>query len=108
MRLLKIENEEILNRESKAKIKKSSAGNYIISECEFEQIITRASKEGARLALHELGLDDDHAHLDIRDLRELLNAFKMAKRHTFKIFIKWLVLGVMTLITAGFLSFIIK
>jgi len=96
------------DKESKPEIKKSKAGNFIISESEFERLMGKASKKGARLALSELGLDDEHAHLDIRDLRELLSAFKMAKRHTFKIFIKWLVIGVMTLITAGFLSFMTK
>jgi len=96
------------DRESRPQVKKSKAGNFIISECEFERLMSKASKQGARLALSELGLDDEDAHLDIRDLRGLLSAFKMAKRHTFKIFIKWLVIGVMTLITAGFLSFMTK
>jgi len=98
----------MLDKESKSNIKRSSAGNYIMPEGEFEQLIKRASKEGARLALSEIGLDDDNAHLDIRDLRGLLNAFRMAKKHSFKVFIKWLVVGIMTLITAGFLSFITK
>ena len=96
------------DKELRPQIKRSKAGNFIISECEFERLMGKASKKGARLALSELGLDDEHAHLDIRDLRELLSAFKMAKRHTFKIFIKWLVIGIMTLITAGFLSFMTK
>ena len=94
--------------DKKSKIRKSSAGNYIISECEFEELIKRASKQGAKLVLCELGLDDDDAHLDIRDLRNLLNSFRMAKRQGFKVFIKWLVIGIMTLITAGFLSIISK
>ena len=88
------------------KTKKSFTGNYIISECEFEKIIQRASKEGARLALSELGLDDDHAHLDIRDLRELLKAFRIAKKDSFRIFIKCIIVGIITLITAGFISLI--
>ncbi len=96
------------NTEPKLRIKKSRAGNFIISECEFERLMSKASKQGARLALSELGLDDDNAHLDIRDLRSLLSAFKMAKKHSFKVFIRWLVIGIMTLITAGFLSIISK
>jgi hypothetical protein len=71
-------------------------------------MLLRASKKGAAEALREIGLDDDLAHIDIRNLRELLKSFRMAKSHAFKVFIRWFVIGIMTLITAGFLSLISK
>ena len=87
-----------------SKIKKSDEGEFIITKCELELMLEQASKEGAKQALTELGLHDENAPTDIRDLRELLKAFRMAKKDTFRIFIKWVVVGFMTLITAGFIS----
>ncbi len=74
-----------------------------ITSIELEALLTKASKQGAKAALKEIGLDDDNAYIDIQNLRELLKSFRMAKRHAFKVFVRWLVIGIMTLITAGFI-----
>ncbi len=87
-----------------SKIKKSDDGEFIITKCELELLLEQASKEGAKKALTELGLHDENAPTDIRDLRELLKAFRIAKKDAFRISVKWVVVGVMTLITAGFIS----
>lgn len=76
----------------------------VLTETELEMLLTKASKQGATAALQEIGLDDDNAYIDIQNLRELLKSFRMAKRHAFKVFVRWLVIGIMTLITAGFIS----
>ncbi|MFT5702885.1 MAG: hypothetical protein ACI9TO_000239 [Rickettsiales bacterium] len=81
---------------------------FILSKTELEEIMTRSSKMGAADALKAIGLDDHNAHIDIRNLRELLRSFRMAKSHAFGAFIKWLVVGLMVLLTAGFLSIISK
>lgn len=91
-----------------SKIKKTDKGDFIISKCELEQLLEHASKQGAKIALSELGLNDENASSDIRDLRELLKALRLAKKDSFRIFIKYLVVGIMTLITAGFISIISK
>lgn len=77
-----------------------------LTSIELEAMLEKASKQGAKLALAELGLDDGHARIDIRDLRELLKAFRMAKKDSFRLFVKWIVIGIITLITAGFISLI--
>ena len=77
-----------------------------LTSIELEALLQKASKQGAKMALAELGLEDSHAGMDIRDLRELLKAFRMAKKDSFRIFVKWIVIGVITLITAGFISLI--
>jgi len=71
-----------------SKIKKSDEGEFILTKCELEQLLEQASKNGAKIALSELGLHDENAPTDIRDLRELLKAFRMAKKDSFRIFIK--------------------
>lgn len=86
--------------------KDEKAKQISLSEIELEALLTKASKQGAKAALKEIGLDDDLAYMDIANLRELLKSFRMAKRHAFKIFIRWVVFGFMTLITAGFIALI--
>lgn len=85
---------------------KKNNKQYVLSESQLEILVTKASKNGAKIALSEIGLDDEHAHIDILSLRELLRSFRMAKSHAFRIFIKWLIIGFMTLITAGFFALI--
>ena len=87
---------------------RSPDGGFIISEKDFEELIEKASEKGARKALNQVGLDDAHAGIDIRDLRELLKALRMAKKDGFRILVRWVVIGIMTLITAGFISIISK
>ena len=86
------------------KIRKSEAGEFILNKCELEHLLEQASRQGAKMALHELGLHDDNAPTDIRDLRELLKAFRIAKKDSFRILIKCIVIGFMTVLTAGFIS----
>ena len=87
-----------------SKIKKSEEGEFVLSKCELELLLEHASQKGAKAALSELGLHDENAPTDIRDMRELLNAFRMAKKDSFRILIKCLIIGFMTIVTAGFIS----
>ncbi|MCE2518144.1 MAG: hypothetical protein J4F41_10090 [Alphaproteobacteria bacterium] len=48
---------------------------------DLDTLIERSARRGARLALAELGLDDDHAPKDIRDLRDLLVNWRRVHRH---------------------------
>lgn len=87
-------------------IKKTEQGEFILTSCELEHLLEKASRQGAKMALDELGLHDEDAPSDIKDLRKLLEAFRMAKKDSFRILIKWIVIGIMMLITAGFFSLI--
>jgi Family of unknown function (DUF6127) len=54
-------------------------------------LLEQASESGARRALALLGLDDSHAAKDMGELRELLSAWRDAKRSARKAAIGWLV-----------------
>ena len=86
--------------------KDEKAKQISLSEIELEALLIKASKQGAKAALKEIGLDDDLAYMDIANLRELLKSFRMAKKHAFKVFIRCMVFGFITLITAGFIALI--
>ena len=75
-----------------------------LSEEQLAVMLERASHQGARRALAEIGLHDEHAEHDIRDLRDLMASFRIAKTVAFRTFIRWLTIGVLTLILAGIVS----
>lgn len=58
------------------------------SEIEMELLLERAAKKGAREALHQLGLHDEEAPEDIRELRNLLDSYRDAKKTAWSTIIK--------------------
>ena len=61
----------------------------------------QASESGARRALALLGLDDSHAAKDMGELRELLSAWRDAKRSARKAAVGWLVRMALALLLIG-------
>lgn len=51
-----------------------------LTEEQFELMLDRAAKRGARAALEEIGLHDKSAGKDIEDLRELLSSWRETRR----------------------------
>lgn len=52
----------------------------ILTEEALEAMLDRAAKRGAREALKEIGLHDEDAHNDIKDLRGLLTSFRTTRK----------------------------
>ncbi len=70
-------------------------------QADFEQMLERAAERGARHALHEVGLDGEDAAHDIRELRNLLDAFNEAKKTAGLTIIKMVVTGLVMAILTG-------
>jgi len=68
---------------------------------EFEDMLERAAEKGARHALAEVGLDGSDAANDIRELRNLLDAFNEAKRTAGVTLVKMIVTGLVLALLAG-------
>lgn len=68
---------------------------------EFEAMLELAAERGARHALHEVGLDGEDAAHDIRELRDLLDAFNEAKKTAGLTIVKMLVTGLVMALLAG-------
>ena len=64
-------------------------------------LIEEASDLGAARALARLGLADDHAAKDKAEVRELLGAWRDAKRTARKTLISWLVRAGLALLVLG-------
>ncbi len=61
-------------------------------------LVEEASELGAARMLSRMGLDDATAHDDLAELRELLNAWRDAKRSAWRAAVDWLVRGVLALL----------
>jgi hypothetical protein len=64
-------------------------------------IVEEAGELGATRALTRLGLADDKAERDVAELRELLRAWRDAKRSAWKAAVGWAVRLVSVLLLAG-------
>ncbi len=64
-------------------------------------IVEEASELGAGRVLDRLGLGDPGAQDDIDELRELLSAWREAKKGAWKAAIDWLVRGALALLLVG-------
>ena len=68
---------------------------------ELQGLLEQASETGARRALAGLGLADASAAKDMGELRELLSAWRDAKRSARKAAIGWVVRMVLALLLIG-------
>jgi hypothetical protein len=64
-------------------------------------LIEEASEGGAERALSALGLRDENARRDMDDLRELLRAWRDAKKSAWNAVVTWAVRIVLALLVAG-------
>ncbi|WP_144095801.1 DUF6127 family protein [Croceicoccus sediminis] len=61
-------------------------------------MVEEASELGASRVLARMGLDDATAHEDLAELRELLAAWRDAKRSAWRAAVEWVVRGVLALL----------
>jgi hypothetical protein len=64
-------------------------------------IVEEASDLGAKRVLWRMGLDDETAHGDLIELRQLLRAWRDAKASAWRAAVNWVVRGVMALLLVG-------
>jgi 2-iminoacetate synthase ThiH len=81
---------------------KKKEKQIVISEAELAQILAQAAEIGARKVLDEIGLHDDEAKDDIRDLRSILSSFRVAKSECWKVLWRWITFIILGLLAAGF------
>ena len=72
-----------------------------MTELELEAIIQRAAEAGAKKALRDVGLQDDDAVHDVREVRDLLDSWRSVKRTAGKTFIQIITTLILGFIIAG-------
>jgi 2-iminoacetate synthase ThiH len=68
---------------------------------ELEAMLDRAAKKGAAEALRSLGLHDEDAANDLRDMRNLLDAWRMTKKSIWSTTVKMGTVAVISFIAAA-------
>ena len=68
---------------------------------ELEDMLDRAAKRGAKLVLRELGLHDESASVDIREIRSLLDTWRQTRQSIWNTFIKITTIAVFTFIAGA-------
>ena len=67
---------------------------------DIDALLEQAAERGARRALERLGLHDDDAGKDIRDLRTLIDGWRTAKKTVVTTVVQWLTIGLLGAVAA--------
>lgn len=68
---------------------------------QLEEMQKRAAEDGARLALAAIGLEDEKAVEDIRDIRDLMNAYRQARAIIWHTIVKYITMFMLGIISYG-------
>ena len=72
-----------------------------ITEEKLEDMLDRAAKRGATVALREVGLHDDDARKDIVEMRNLLEMWRDTRRGVWSTIVKMSTVAIITFIAAS-------
>lgn len=68
---------------------------------DFGDLLDRAAERGAERVLAHLGLENGHAARDIRELRDLLEAWRDARRTAWQTTVKLITTGIFAALLVG-------
>ncbi len=72
-----------------------------IRQEDLDELLTHAAERGAERCLAHLGLENGHAARDIRELRDLLEAWRDARRTAWQTTIKVVTTGILAALLVG-------
>ena len=72
-----------------------------ITREELNTLMREAAREGARTALSEVGLNDEEAGQDVRELRNLIESWRSSKKIIGSTVLKMITTGVLIFIAAA-------
>ena len=79
----------------------SDSRTLLMRKEDFEDLLNGAAERGAERALARLGLENGHAARDIGELRELLEAWRDARRTAWRTTIKVITTAVLAMLLVG-------
>jgi len=79
----------------------SDGEKFVMTEIQLRGICEDCALEGAKKALADIGLHDESAANDIRDVRSLLEAYRIARRGFLTGLGKLIAIGVLAIIAFG-------
>lgn len=79
----------------------SSEDTILLRREDFDELLDRAAERGAERVLAHLGLENGHAARDIRELRDLLEAWRDARRTAWQTTVKVITTGILAALLVG-------
>jgi len=79
----------------------SEGRQFTLRSEDFEDLLHRAAERGAERCLAHLGLENGHAARDIRELRDLLDAWRDARRTAWQTVVKVVTTGLLAALLVG-------
>ncbi len=79
----------------------TNADSCTRQDADIEEMLEKAAECGAKKALADIGLVDEDAAADIRDLRSLLEAMRMAKHTAWQTIVRVMTTGLILALMAG-------
>ncbi|KKW67926.1 membrane protein [Lampropedia cohaerens] len=73
----------------------------LIRREDFDELLDRAAERRAERVLAHLGLENGHAAKDIRELRDLLQAWRDARRTAWQTAVKVITTGILAALLVG-------
>jgi len=73
----------------------------LLRKDDFDDLLDRAAERGAERCLAHLGMENGHAARDIRELRDLLEAWRDARRTAWRTVIKLVTTGILAVLMVG-------
>lgn len=73
----------------------------LLRKGDFDELLAHAAERGAERVLSHLGLENGHAARDIRELRDLLEAWREARHTAWQTFVKVLTTGLLAALLVG-------
>jgi len=73
----------------------------LLRKDDFDDLLDRAAERGAERCLAHLGMENGHAARDIRELRDLLEAWRDARRTAWRTVIKLVTTGILAALMVG-------
>ena len=74
---------------------------YRLTKTEIEAMLQQAAQQGAREALARIGLSDDDAPHDVRELRQLIDGWRDVKSTALKTIVRWCILAILGILSVG-------
>lgn len=72
-----------------------------ITDAQLRALLTEAAEQGAKRALEQVGLHDDEAGKDIRDLRNVLDGWRTARKTVLSTITQWVTMALLGALAFG-------
>lgn len=83
------------------RVRRTVVPKIVLSQPELQAMVDSAAKKGAKQALESVGLHDETAGNDIRDLRSLVDGWRMVKKTALRTAVQTATIALLGILSLG-------